>query len=76
MLATPKIHAPLGATIVTVDKRPVVVTSKLQIGDKCYIDGYVSNADDEPRAVVVRLSDGYIDLIEPSDLSANKKVKK
>lgn len=46
------------------------VQNDFKKGDKGYVDGYVQAADGRPYAVVVRYSDGYMELVPAYSLKA------
>jgi hypothetical protein len=56
-------------------KTLVMITSNVNQSDfkefeLGYIDGYVNGGDMRPYAVVVRLTDGYIDLVMTNQIKA------
>lgn len=57
-----RLGIPNGATCVQIVRQPPHGT-KFKPWDVGYVDGYVRDADDAPYAIVVRLDDGYMDLI-------------
>jgi hypothetical protein len=59
---------PQGKTIVilTTTQHQCIFTE----GDVGYIDGYVRGADEHPYVVVVRVSDGAVDMVSVANIRA------
>ncbi len=51
-----------------------IMYTNFKEGDIGYVDAYVRAADKRPYAVVVRISDGYIDLISIGEGSRIKAI--
>lgn len=59
-----RVSIPSGATLVMVKSCRGI----LDTGDQCYVEGSVNGPNNTPWAILVRLSDGSMEVCEFSDL--------